>query len=57
MTDAQFEALKKRAAKASRLGYEARSVIDELVAELIFARGPVAEVKPKRKAKAKKVAP
>jgi len=50
MTDTQFEALKKRAAKAALLGYKARAVIDELISELIIARAP------KPKAKAAKVA-
>jgi|TARA_R110000803_G_scaffold64784_2_gene125890 hypothetical protein len=50
MTDAQFEALKKRGAKAAQLGYEARAVIDELVQALVAARAP------KPKPKVKKVA-
>ena len=50
MTEEEFEALIKRAEKAGKLGYEARSVIADLVRELTKAR------KPKPKAKAKKVA-
>lgn len=50
MTDAQFEALKKRGAKAGHLGAEARTVIEELIQALTIARAP------KPKARAKKVA-